>query len=87
MPVGGNNAMHIGFQSWQFQMKTGCMHAEASQMTHMNCDVLNHSTPFPIAPPPAIAVAPTIAVPNPMIVVDDPPGAGKMGDNNYLDLH
>lgn len=68
-------------------MKTGHTYAEASQMTHMNCDMLDHATPFPMAPLPAVLVALAIAVPNPVIAVDNPPGADEMGSGDDLNLH
>lgn len=63
------------------------MHAEASLVTHMNHDMLDHLTPFPTVRLPAVAVTPAIAVPNHVIAVDSPFGSGNMGHDDDLDLH
>lgn len=64
-------------------MKTGHTYAEASQMTHMNCKMLDHLTPFPTALAPAVTVViPVIAVLMPVVAVANHPAAGATGGNN-----
>lgn len=49
--------------------------------------MLAHSTPFPMAPPPIVAVVPAIAVPNPDNVTNNLPGVGTTGEDSDLSLH
>lgn len=77
MYVGSIQDTYVNFRSWYFRSKSGRTYAEASRLTRIDRGMLEHSTPYPVAPPPAVVAPPAVVMP--IRAPDDPPGALENG--------